>query len=87
MTACRASGILMIGAIMQKILTVNGIDCANCAAKLEKKINKVNGVNSAIVSFATGKLMLDADDDKFDKVLDEVIDLAKKLEPEWEIIK
>ena len=72
---------------MQKILTVNGIDCANCAAKLEKKINKVNGVNSAIVSFATGKLMLDADDDKFDKVLDEVIDLAKKLEPEWEIIK
>ena len=72
---------------MQKILTVNGIDCANCAAKLEKKINKVNGVNSAIVSFATSKLMLDADDDKFDKVLDEVIDLAKKLEPEWEIIK
>ena len=72
---------------MQKILKVNGIDCANCAAKLEKNINKVKGVNSAIVSFATGKLMLDADDDKFDKVLDEVIELAKKLEPEWEIIK
>jgi len=72
---------------MQKILTVNGIDCPNCAAKLEKNINKIKGVNSAIVSFATGKLALDADDDVFDSVLDEAIALAKKLEPEWEIVK
>ena len=72
---------------MQKILKVNGLDCANCAAKLEKNINKIDGVNSAIISFATGKLALDADDDVFDKVLDEAIALAKKLEPEWEIVK
>ena len=67
---------------MQKILKVNGLDCANCAAKLEKNINKIDGVNSAIISFATGKLALDADDEVFDKVLKEAIALAKKLEPE-----
>ena len=72
---------------MQKIFTVNGIDCPNCAAKLEKNLNKIKGVNSAIVSFATGKLALDADDDKFDAVVEEAIALAKKLEPEWEIVK
>ncbi len=72
---------------MQKIFKVNGIDCANCAAKLEKNINKIKGVNSAIVSFATGKLMIDADDDKFEAVVDEAVALAKKLEPEWEIVR
>lgn len=72
---------------MQKILEVKGIDCANCAAKLEKNINKIKGVNSAIVSFATSKLMIDADDDKFEAVLDEAIALAKKLEPDWEIVR
>ncbi len=72
---------------MQKIFKVNGIDCANCAAKLEKNINKIKGVNSAIVSFATGKLMIDADDDKFEAVVDEAVALAKKLEPDWEIVR
>ncbi len=72
---------------MQKIYTVKGIDCANCAAKLEKNINKIKGVNSAIVSFATGKLMLDADDEVFEAVENEAVALAKKLEPEWEIVR
>ena len=72
---------------MQKIYTVKGIDCANCAAKLEKNINKIKGVNSAIVSFATGKLMLDADDAVFEAVENEAVALAKKLEPEWEIVR
>ena len=72
---------------MQKIFTVKGIDCPNCAAKLEKNINKIKGVNSAIVSFATGKLMLDADDAVFEAVENEAVALAKKLEPEWEIVR
>ena len=72
---------------MQKIYTVKGIDCPNCAAKLEKNINKIKGVNSAIISFATGKLAIDADDDVFESVVDEAVELAKKLEPEWEIVR
>ena len=40
-----------------------------------------------IVSFATGKLMLDADDAVFEAVENEAVALAKKLEPEWEIVR
>lgn len=72
---------------MQKTYVVNGLDCPNCAARLEKGINKIEGVNSAIVSFATGKLIIDADDAKFEAVVDEAVALAKKLEPDWEIVK
>lgn len=72
---------------MQKIFEVKGIDCANCAAKLEKNINKIKGVNSAIVSFATSKLMIDADDDVFESVLEEAAALTAKLEPDWEIVR
>ncbi len=72
---------------MRKSFKVNGIDCANCAAKLERNLNKIKGVDEAVVSFATGKLVLEAADDKFDAVLDEAVALAKKLEPEWEIVR
>ena len=72
---------------MRKTFKVNGIDCANCAAKLERGINKIKGVDEAVVSFATGKLVLEADDEKFDAVLEEAVALAHKLEPDWEIVR
>ncbi len=43
------------------------IDCANCAAKVEEAIKKIDGVNGATVSFMTQKLTLDADDARFDE--------------------
>ena len=66
---------------MRKSYKVNGIDCANCAAKLERNIAKIKGVESCAVVFATQKLILEAADDKFDAVLDEAIAVTKKLEP------
>ncbi len=72
---------------MRKSFKVNGIDCANCAAKLERNISKIKGVDEAVVSFATGKLVLEAADDKFDAVLDEAVAVTKKLEPDWEIVR
>ena len=45
------------------------IDCANCAAKVEEAIKKIDGVNGATVSFMTQKLTLDADDARFDEIL------------------
>ena len=72
---------------MRKSFKVNGIDCANCAAKLERNIAKIKGVDEVVVSFATGKMWLDAADDKFDAVLDEAVEVTKKLEPDWEIVR
>ena len=71
---------------MRKSFKVNGIDCANCAAKLERSIAKIKGVESCAVVFTTSKLVLEAPDDKFDDVLKEAVEVARKLEPDWEIV-
>ena len=61
------------------------IDCANCAAKVEDAIKKIDGVNNATVSFMTQKLTLDADDARFDEILQKVVAAAKKIEPDCEL--
>ncbi len=61
------------------------IDCANCAAKVENAIRQIEGVISAKASFMAEKLVLEAEDDKFDAVFEEVIKTAKKIEPDCEI--
>ena len=71
---------------MKKAFKVKGIDCANCAAKLEAGISKIPGVDKAIVSFMTEKLTIEAADDKMDEVVQAAIELCKKLEPDWEIV-
>ncbi len=58
------------------------VDCANCAAKLEEAIKKVEGVEDASVNFLTQKLTLSAADEVFEDVLQEVIKVAKKVEPD-----
>lgn len=61
------------------------VDCANCAAKIESAIQKIEGVQSASVSFMTQKLVLEAPDDRFDVILKEAAKTAKKIEPDFEI--
>ena len=69
---------------MQKKFNIE-VDCANCAAKIENALNKLEGVNRASVSFMTQKLVLDADDDRFSAVLKDAVKAAKKIEPDFEI--
>ncbi len=61
------------------------VDCANCAAKVEAAVKKIDGVNDASVNFMAQKLVLDADDARFDEILKEVIAVAKKVEPDCEL--
>lgn len=61
------------------------VDCANCAAKVEAAVKKIDGVNDATVNFMAQKLVLDADDTRFDEILKEVEAAAKKVEPDCEL--
>ena len=72
---------------MRKTFKLDEIDCANCALKLEDAIRKVDGVDDAKVNFMTQKLTLTAADDRFDDVLDRVVALAAKIEPDCEIVR
>ena len=67
---------------MKKVFKLNDLDCANCAAKMEAAIQKLDGVKSATISFMT----LEADDADFDKVLKAAQKCISKVEPDCEII-
>ena len=72
---------------MKKTFKLTDLDCANCAAKMERNIKKIDGVNDATVSFMTQKMTLDADDSRFDEILDEVVRVCRKVEPDCCIVK
>ena len=71
---------------MKKHFKLRDLDCANCAAKMEDAIRKLDGVNSATVSFMTQKLTLDADDARFDEILQQAVTICKKVEPDCTIL-
>lgn len=71
---------------MKKVFRLEDLDCANCAAKMERAIKKIDGVVSATVSFMSQKLTLEADDATFDAIMKEVIKTCKKIEPDCVIV-
>lgn len=71
---------------MKKIYSLDEIDCANCAAKLEAALAKTDGVTNVNVNFFAQKLTLEAPDDRFEEVLAAVVKTTKKVEPDCNII-
>ena len=71
---------------MKKTFKMIDLDCANCAAKMEAAIKKLDGVQDATVSFMTQKLTIQADDARFDAVVQEAVKACKKVEPDCEIV-
>ena len=67
---------------MKKKFKLTDLDCANCAAKMEDAIKKLDGVNDASVSFMMQKMTIDADDARFDEIMKEVVAVCKKVEPD-----
>ena len=71
---------------MKKKFKLEDLDCANCAAKMEEAIKKIPGVNDAVVIFMTQKMTIDAEDDKFDAIMEEVVRVCAKVEPDCKIL-
>ena len=71
---------------MKKKFKLIDLDCANCAAKMEDAIKKIDGVNDASVSFLTQKMMIDADDAVFDQVVQEAVKCISKVEPDCKVV-
>ena len=71
---------------MKKKFKLQDLDCANCAAKMEDAIKKIPGVNDANVSFMMQKMTVDAEDDKFDAIMEEVVRVCAKEEPDCKIL-
>ena len=71
---------------MKKVFKMADLDCANCAAKMEAAILKIDGVAAANVSFMSQKLTIEADDSRFDDIMKEVVRVCKKVEPDCTIL-
>ena len=71
---------------MKNKFKLQDLDCANCAAKMEDAIKKIPGVNDANVSFMMQKMTVDAEDDKFDAIMEEVVRVCAKVEPDCKIL-
>ena len=71
---------------MKKHFKLIDLDCANCAAKMEAGIKKIDGVKDATVSFVMQKMTVEADDARFDDIMKEIVKVCKRVEPDCEIV-
>ena len=71
---------------MKKTFKLQDLDCANCAAKIENAVKKVDGVGHAEVNFMSQRMVLEAEDSTFDSVFQAVKKTVKKIEPDVVIL-
>ena len=72
---------------MRRSYKLQDLGCANCAAKMEDKISRLDGVNKASVNFMMSKLMIDADTDDMNALVDEAQKIITKIEPDCVIVR
>lgn len=71
---------------MKKIYRLQDLDCANCAAKMERAIAKLDGVEAVTVNFMAQKLILEAEEARFAEILEQAKKSIAKVEPDCKII-
>lgn len=71
---------------MRKTFKLEDLDCANCAAKLERAISEIDGVTRASVSFIAQKMIVEADEADMDKIISAIPKAAKKAVPDCTVI-
>ena len=71
---------------MKKVFKLEDLDCANCAAKMEAAIKEIPGVINASVNFLAQKMMIEADDDQFDAIVEKAAKCISNVEPDCKVI-
>ena len=71
---------------MKVKVKLQGLCCANCAAKIEEKVSRLEGVDSAVVNFLTEKMILNADEMALDTIKGQIETIVHKIEPDVEIV-
>lgn len=66
---------------MKRKFMLEGLDCANCTAKIEREINALNGVESASISFMTTKMVIEGAEDKMSEIIAAAEKIVNKYEP------
>ena len=70
---------------MNRVYKLEGLDCADCAAKLERKLAAIEGITSANINFMTLKCTLEAEADKMNEIIDKAMEIISVEEPDVEV--
>ena len=70
---------------MKRVYKLEGLDCADCAAKLERKLAAIEGITSANINFMTLKCTLEAEADKMNDIIDKAMEIISVEEPDVEV--
>lgn len=71
---------------MTKTYKMQDLDCANCARKMEDAIRKLEGVMEVHVNFLTQKMILTADDARFEEIVREAVKCIRRVDPDCQVV-
>ena len=73
---------------MEIKLVLSGLNCANCANKIETKVNKISGIKNVSLNFSTTVLTVEFDKkEEKNNIINEIKSIVKKLEPHVKVIE
>ncbi len=72
---------------MKKVFKLEDLDCANCAAKMERAVARLDGVTSVSISFMAQRMAIEADEARFDEIMERVEKACRKVEPDCRILR
>ena len=71
---------------MKKTYLLSGLNCPNCAAKIERAINKLDAVSQATLNFMTLRLTVESETENWDGMMQEIQKAFSKVEPKSKVI-
>lgn len=66
---------------------IDGLDCANCSAKIERGISAIDGVDNASVNFLTTKMIIECEENRIDEIMSQALKIISRVEPDAKVIK
>ena len=72
---------------MKKVFKLEGLNCAHCAAKIEEKVSKLEGVKSVVINFMTTKMTLESVAENIVDIVEKVKKLINEVEPDVNMVK
>ena len=67
---------------MKSKFKIKGLDCANCAAELERAIQKIEGIESANISFMKERMIIEYNETRKEEIMEKVKKVIKREEPD-----
>ena len=71
---------------MKKVYKMQDLDCANCAAKMENAIRRIEGVEECSVNFMMQKLTIVCAEEKLEEIMQKAAAACRKIEPDCRIL-